>query len=333
MAFYINYPSWIDPYIIDSLPIRWYALMYIVAFAITYVLFRYQIKKDGKLVMNADESQNLFFYAILGLLIGARVFSCLFYSDTSYYLTHPWMMFWPFRNGNFVGLPGMSYHGGVVGCFIGGWIYSKRYKKNILQITDTVIAGLPLGYTFGRIGNFINSELYGRVTTSKIGMIFYNAELFSTNEEWVRDVADKVGISYSIGDYVNLPRFPTQLFEAFFEGIVIFLILFFILRPLKNKKDLKHGTLFSAYLILYGMFRFFIEYMREPDRNIGYVISLADRSDNIALFTSFLNITKGQVFCALMVIAGVFLLVFLNVRRRNDGKSEVRKAQTKTKRK
>ncbi len=327
MALYINYPSWIDPYIVPFLPVRWYALMYIVAFAITYVLFRYQIKHDGRLFMTSEDSQNLFFYAILGLIIGARVFSCLFYSDTSYYLTHPWMMFWPFQDGRFVGLPGMSYHGGVVGCFLGGWIYSRRYKRDILEITDTVIAGLPLGYTFGRIGNFINSELYGRVTASPIGMVFSNAELFSTKEEWVREIADKAGMEYSIGDWINLPRFPTQLFEAFFEGIVIFLILFFILRPLKYRKNLKNGTLFSAYLMLYGFFRFFIEYMREPDRNIGYVISGGDGADNIALFTSMLNISKGQVFCFFMIIAGLALAIYLNFRR-SDCNGDRRKAQS-----
>ena len=224
-------------------------------------------------------------------------------------------MFWPFRDGHFVGLPGMSYHGGVVGCFIGGLIYCHRHKRSILEVTDMIVAGIPLGYTFGRLGNFINGELYGRVTTSSIGMVFPDAESFSTSYEWVRAVADKIGLSYSYGDYLNLPRYPTQLFEAFFEGIVIFLILFFIFRPLKIRKSLKHGTIFSVYLMLYGLFRFFIEYFREPDSNIGYVIKMGEGSDNIALFTSFLNISKGQVFCALMVLAGIILLLYVNLRR------------------
>lgn len=332
MALFLNFPSWIDPYVFSFLPIRWYALMYIVAFVITYVLFRYQVRHDGIIEMSADESQSLFFSAILGLIIGARVFSCLFYSDTTYYLTHPWEMFWPFQNGHFVGLPGMSYHGGVVGCFIGGLIYTRRHKRSILEVTDIIIAGLPLGYTFGRLGNFINGELYGRVTTSPVGMIFPNAEKFSTAIGWVRDTADKVGISYSIGDYVNLPRYPTQLFEAFFEGIVLFLILFFIFRPLKIKKHLKHGTLFSLYLLFYGLFRFVIEYFREPDSNIGYVISLGKGSDNIALFTSVLNISKGQIFCALMILSAILLLVFVNIKgERYDCRREDRKIKGKAK--
>ena len=332
MGLYLNFPTWIDPYIFSFLPIRWYALMYIIAFFITYLLFRYQVKHDGVLKISSDESESLFFYAIVGLVIGARVFSCLFYSDTTYYLTHPWMMFWPFRNGHFVGLPGMSYHGGALGCFIGGLIYSHRKKRNILEITDVIIAGLPLGYTFGRLGNFINGELYGRVTSSAIGMVFPDAERFSASYEWVREIADKCSITYAYGDYLNLPRFPTQLFEAFFEGIVIFLILFFIIRPLKIKKNLRHGTIFSVYLILYGLFRFLIEYLREPDSNIGYVIKLGKGSDNIAVFSSLLNISKGQVFCALMVLIGVVLLVLINKRSaENEYREKAGSAKKKTK--
>ena len=176
LSLYLTYPDWIDPFVIKGLPVRWYALMYLVAFFVAYLLVRYQCRNDGVIDMDADETQSLFFYCCLGLLIGARIFSVLFYSDGLYYITHPWMIFWPFRNGHFVGLPGMSYHGGVVGCVIGGWLFSKRYKRSLLQMTDLATAGIPLGYTFGRLGNFINGELFGRVTTSPIGMIFPLAE-------------------------------------------------------------------------------------------------------------------------------------------------------------
>ncbi len=321
----MTFPAWIDPYVFSFLPVRWYALMYIVAFVITYVLFRYQIRHDKALRMTAEESENLFFSSIAGLLIGARIFSCLFYSDTYYYITHPWMMFWPFENGAFTGLPGMSYHGGVAGCFLGGLIYTRRHKRSILEVTDTVVAGLPLGYTFGRIGNFINAELYGKVTSSSLGMVFPSAERFSATHEWVRNVADKCSMSYSYSDYLNLPRYPTQLFEAFFEGLVLFLILFFIARPLKARKSLRHGSIFSLYLMLYGIFRFFIEYLREPDRNIGYVIKLGKNSNNTALFSSFLNISLGQIFCLLMILAGLALLILVNVRRTgNDNRPETK---------
>ena len=185
-------------------------------------------------------------------------------------------------------------------------------------MTYLATAGIPIGYTFGRLGNFINGELFGRVTTSPIGMIFPLAEPFSSYEPWVRDVADKVGIEYQMGQLINLPRHPSQLYEALFEGIILFLILWFIVRPWKIRKNLPHGTVFSFYLMGYGIFRFFIEYCRQPDASIGYVISLGRGSRNIALFESFLNISEGQVFCLLMVAAGAILLGILSARRHYD---------------
>ena len=313
-ALFVEYPSWIDPYVIDGLPIRWYAVMYLVAFFIAYLLFRYQCRHDGVIEMNASESQDFFFIAILLLLVFARLFSVLFYSDPVYYLTHPWMIFWPFRDGRFVGLPGMSYHGGVVGCVLGGYIYARRHKRSLLQLTDIVTAGIPLGYTFGRLGNFINAELYGRVTTKPWGMIFPGASPFPEDEAWVQEIAGKVGLEAASGSLINLPRHPSQLYEALFEGIVLFLILFFIVRPIKKKKGLPHGFVFSFYLIGYGVFRFFIEYCRQPDSNIGYVIN-GGGGGNIALFESFLNISEGQIFCLLMIAAGVLLLAFVLARR------------------
>ena len=313
-ALFVEYPSWIDPYVIDGLPIRWYAVMYLVAFFVAYLLFRYQCRHDGVIEMNASESQDFFFIAILLLLVFARLFSVLFYSDPVYYLTHPWMIFWPFRDGRFVGLPGMSYHGGVVGCVLGGYIYARRHKRSLLQLTDIVTAGIPLGYTFGRLGNFINAELYGRVTTKPWGMIFPGASPFHADEDWVQEIARKVGLEAASGSLINLPRHPSQLYEALFEGIVLFLILFFIIRPIKKKKGMPHGFVFSFYLIGYGVFRFFIEYCRQPDINIGYVIN-GGGGGNIALFESFLNISEGQIFCLLMIAAGALLLAFVLARR------------------
>lgn len=332
LSLFLTYPDWIDPYVINGLPIRWYALMYLVAFFVAYLLVRYQCRHDGVIDMDAEETQSLFFSCCIGLLIGARIFSVLFYSDGWYYITHPWMIFWPFRDGQFVGLPGMSYHGGVVGCVIGGWIFSRRHNRSLLQMTDLATAGIPLGYTFGRLGNFINGELFGRVTVNPLGMIFPLAEPFSTYEPWVRKAADEVGLEYQIGQFINLPRHPSQLYEAFFEGIVLFLILWFLIRPWKIKKNLPHGTVFSFYLMGYGIFRFFIEYCRQPDLSIGYVISLGGGSGNIALFESFLNISEGQIFCLLMVAAGALLLGILMARRQHDSRT-AGKAQKHSQRK
>ena len=333
LALFTVFPSWIDPYVIDGLPVRWYALMYIVAFLIAYALFRYQCRNDGIISMNASESQDFFFIAILFLLIFARLFSVFFYSDARYYLTHPWMIFWPFRDGRFIGLPGMSYHGGVVGCFLGGWIYARRHGRKLLQLTDMVTAGIPLGYTFGRLGNFINAELYGRVSGLPWAMVFPTAPAFPAEEEWVRNMAESIGMPYSAGGMVNLPRHPSQLYEALFEGVVLFLLLFFIIRPLKKKKGMPDGFTFSFYLMGYGLFRFFIEYCRQPDSNIGYVISLGKGDGNIAVFESFLNISEGQIFCLLMIAAGAALLTFVLWRHSHDRKKAAASAgKTKGKR-
>ena len=241
------------------------------------------------------------------------------------------MIFWPFRNGEFVGLPGMSYHGGVVGALVGGIIFCHFHKKKLLRITDTVVAGIPLGYTFGRLGNFINAELYGRVTTVPWGMVFPTAPGFSTEEAWVREIADKVGMTYVPGSFINLPRHPSQLYEALFEGIILFLILWFIIRPWKLRKRLPDGTVFSFYLMGYGIFRFAIEYCRQPDADIGYVIALGEKSDNIALFQSLLNISKGQIFCLLMIAAGAALLAFLLWRYRHGYREEADRPEKRIK--
>ena len=166
MQSYVDFPSWISPLVVPFLPIRWYAMMYLVAFSIAYALVRYQCRKGALNSMNTDDTLSLFCYGVGFLILGARVFSTLLYDGTWYYWTHPWMIFWPFQNGSFVGLPGMSYHGGVIGCVFGVWLYCRKNGYRFFDVADHVIAAIPLGYTFGRLGNFINGELWGRVTTS-----------------------------------------------------------------------------------------------------------------------------------------------------------------------
>ncbi len=299
--------------------------MYLVAFFLAFLVFRYECRHDNVISISEDEMENFFIFSIIGLLIGARLFSVFFYSDGLYYLTHPWLIFWPFHDGQFVGLPGMSYHGGVVGALAFAAIYCRRHKIKLWVITDLTCAAIPLGYTFGRLGNFFNAELYGRVTTRPWGMIFPTAELFPASEAWVQEIADKVGLEIT-GSLVNLPRHPSQLYEAFFEGIVLFLLLFFVLRPLKYRKDLPDGTIFCGYITGYGLFRFFIEYCRQPDAHIGYIIG---DSENIALFESFLNISEGQIFCFIMIVAGIALEAFLI--RRKHFEREAGKAKGKAK--
>ncbi|HKL58086.1 MAG TPA: prolipoprotein diacylglyceryl transferase family protein, partial [Sphaerochaeta sp.] len=135
--------------------------------------------------------------------------------------------------------------------------------------------------------------------------------LFSTNYEWVRTLADKLDIPYVAGSLINLPRHPSQLYEALFEGIVLFVIMWFVIRPRRERQP--YGFALSSYLILYGSIRFVIEYFRAPDANLGYILAWGAESDNIALFQSFFNISMGQLFCLAMIAAG--LALYLVVRK------------------
>jgi len=313
MTQFINFPGWISPEIIPDLPLRWYGLMYVVAFAVSYVLIRVQAKK-GEIALDQDQTLNLVLACILGLVVGARLFSVLFYDGTSYYWTHPWMIFWPFRSGQFIGLPGMSYHGGLVGAIVGAYIFSRKNSMHFLQIVDTVSYAAPLGYTFGRLGNFINGELFGRISTKSWAIVFPDAPLFSTNYAWVRTISDTLGIAYESGGMVNLPRHPSQLYEALFEGVVLFLFMWFVIRKRREKQSYGYGI--SVYLMGYGIIRFIIEYFRAPDSNLGYILALGKESDNIALFQSFLNFSMGQLFCLAMIFAGLAFNLVLKHRAR-----------------
>jgi phosphatidylglycerol:prolipoprotein diacylglycerol transferase len=312
MPLYVAYPNFITPYVFKNLPIRWYSMMYLVAFGLTYILFNYQRKK-GKIKISDDETANLFFYTIAGLIIGARLFSALFYQGNFYYWKNPHLIFWPFANGKFVGLPGMSYHGGLVGAVVGAVLFCRRNKKSFLEIADLLVSAIPLGYTFGRLGNFINGELWGRVSTAKWAMIFPDAPHFSINYSWVREIATKLQIEFSSLQAINLPRHPSQIYEALFEGIFLWFFLWFIIR--KRKKF--HGYILSWYLASYAAVRFVIEYFREPDANLGFIIALGKNSENSAVFSSFLNISMGQIFSLVMLLCAILLFfIFKNIDRK-----------------
>ena len=301
MSLYIQFPTWLTPEIIPGLPLRWYGLMYLLAFACTYFLFRYRVRKES-LSIDTDEILNLFFWCIVGVLIGGRLLAVTIYDTTGRYLQRPWLVFWPFENGRFVGIQGMSYHGGLLGAIVASVIYLRVRKHNILDWTDLIAASAPLGYTFGRVGNFINGELYGRATTAPWGVLFPNANTIPASEPWARDIALRVGIEVTdSSQLLNLPRHPSQLYEAFFEGIFLWVLLWFVLGRMK----LFRGALTAAYLIGYGVFRFFIEYFRQPDVGLGYAVRFSSRSNPSELYVTPFNFTTGQVLCILMVVGGL----------------------------
>ncbi|HXK50581.1 MAG TPA: prolipoprotein diacylglyceryl transferase [Clostridiales bacterium] len=275
LTWWQSLPERIDPVIFSAgtFQIKYYGVMYIVAFSITYVLLSFRIKKH-EFEIEKENLENFFFTVIIWVLIGGRLGYVLFY-NFMYFVKSPLEIFLPFSfhgGFRFTGIAGMSYHGAVIAAFIGTWLFCRKNKIDLWGFTDFVMPAVPLGYTFGRLGNFINGELYGRETMSWIGMHFPLAGSGSL-------------------------RHPSQLYEAFFEGIFIFIILWI----LRNKNFVK-GFFFSAYLILYGLVRFMIEYFREPDEQLGFVL---------------LNLSMGQVLCVIMILSGLFIMI-LNKKKAAD---------------
>ena len=257
-------PEHINPVIfgLGPLKLRWYGLMYLVAFFVVWLLSVWRINK-GEISVKKDELEQLILWEFLGVVIGGRLGYVLFY-DLPFFIGHPLSIFLPGLTNEGFGLAGMSYHGGVIGAIVALVIFTRKKGINIWHLTDGIIPAVPLGFTFGRIGNFINGELYGRETSSSIGMYF---------------PADPYG----------LLRHPSQLYEAFFEGIVLFAILWSI-----RNKDKFPGFLLAIYFIGYGFFRFFIEFFRQPDPQLGFVL---------------LGLTMGQLLCSAMIVAGAIIIL------------------------
>lgn len=308
---YINYPSWIHPEIFPGVPVlsllRWYGLMYIFAFGTAFMVLKKLLHEGALDGINADGTirkateDDIFSFIATGivfLLIGARVFSTLVYDTSGIYLKKPWLIFWPFQNGRFTGLAGMSYHGGFIGGAVGTIFWCWKNKVSFFKWTDAMVTAIPLGYTFGRIGNFMNGELYGRITTAPWGMVFPHAEKFSASKAWVQDFMAKIGMEAST-NLVNLPRHPSQLYESLFEGLILFSIIWFF-----HKRKPFDGFLIALYSGGYGIFRFFIEYFREPDADIGYRFATESNAP-LYMNTSLLNISTGQILCFLMILAGI----------------------------
>lgn len=263
-------PQHISPVILEIgwFRLQYYGLMYIVGFALTYFLVLYRVKHEERFEFSKNQVNDLTTYAVLGLIIGARLGYVLFY-NLSYYMRHPLEIFLPFSFSNgftFTGISGMSYHGGLIGILLLVFWYIRKAKLNFWDVMDLYVPVVPLGYTFGRLGNFINGELFGRTTTSAIGMYFPQAP-------------------------EKALRHPSQLYEAFFEGIFLFILLWSI-----RKFKVPKGAMLALYVIGYGTVRFVIEFFREPDSHLGFVLS---------------SFSMGQILCALMIAGGIGLYFYL----------------------
>jgi len=312
---YLTFPDWIKPEIIPGLPVRWYGLMYVIAFALTYWLFTVQVKRSG-LTISKETISNFFFAGLGGMLVGARIFATLIYADNRLdYLTQPWLIFWPFdKAGQFTGFAGMSFHGGLLGVIVGLVLYARVKKLDMLQWGDWVVAAFPLGYTFGRLGNFINSELWGRVTTAPWGMVFPNGEPLPVSEPWVQDAMRQTGITTSDA-VVNLPRHPSQIYEGLGEGVLLWLLFWFVL---KDRKPFR-GFLMGAYLIAYGVVRFVIEYFRNPDKGMDFIIVFQPGTTTSQLQVPLFNFSMGQILSAIMIVGGVLTLWGISLYHKKQG--------------
>jgi len=240
-----------------SLEIRWYSLAYIFGIIFGWIYCKKKLIKDQQILSLFDD---FITYLIVGVILGGRLGYVLFY-NLKYYLENPFeiLMVW---NG------GMSFHGGLIGVIISSQLFSSRNKINQFIFLDLVALSAPIGIFFGRIANFINSELIGR----------------STELPW--------SVQFILID--NIKRHPSQLYEAFFEGI----ILFFLLRHFSNKNYLENpGKISALFLIFYSLFRFLLEFFRSPDPQIGYLI---------------LNLTLGQIISVLFLVTGTLLFYLKN---------------------
>jgi len=255
MSLVLPYPH-IDPVFLRLGPIqlRWYGLMYMLSFIIGYFLLR-RFAKFRKLDLSDDDLYDLLFYLILGVMIGGRLGYVLLY-DLHSYLAQPLSILAIWQGG-------MSFHGGLVGVVLAAIYITRKKGWNFWEIADLVSAAVPVGLGLGRIGNFINGELYGRPSNVAWAMVFPEGG--------------------------PLPRHPSQIYEALLEGVLLFLLLRWIYR-----KNLYRGTVFWALIGFYGLFRFLVEFVREPDAQIGLDLG---------------PFTRGQLLSFPMMVLGLVMMI------------------------
>ena len=246
-------------FVIGPFTVRWYGLAYMFAF-ICFALVFWFLAKRWKVNIDADTLSLVVLCMIIGVIVGARVGYIIFYG-AGYYFEHPLAVF-AFSEG------GMSFHGGLAGAFVGGFVAAKITHIPFLTLADFGAVAAPIGLFFGRIANFINGELWGAPTDAPWGVVFGGAA-------------------------GNVPRQPTTLFEAFLEGVVLFVVMFILSR---KRPPRVRGTFIGIFLVMYGAFRFLIEFVRQPDLQLGY------------LWGGWL--TMGQVLSTPMVLAGIGILIY-----------------------
>ena len=251
----------IDPVLFSLGPftVRWYGVAYVLGFLLAAFIIA-RTARRWKVIVDVDSLLTIMVCVIIGIIVGARAGYVLFYGD-GYYLSHPFEIFATNHGG-------MSFHGGLIGALVAGIVAAKLTHIPYLTLADLGCIAAPAGLFFGRCANFINGELWGAPTDAPWGVVFGGA----------------AGM---------MPRHPSQLYEAVLEGIVIFAVLFVLSRKVPPRP---RGTFLGIFLIMYGTFRFLIEFVREPDVQLGY------------LWGGWL--TMGQLLSAPLVIVGVVVLVY-----------------------
>lgn len=252
----MNFPD-ISPiaFEIGPLVVRWYALAYVVGILVAQ---RYVMWLDNRRPILSEKARDdLILYGVIGVILGGRIGYTLFY-NFQYYMHNPLEVLHVWQGG-------MSFHGGFAGILIAFFIYARKYRINWLQLMDLLAVATPVGLFLGRLANFVNGELYGRVTDSPLGMVFPRG-----------------------GD---LPRHPSQLYEAGLEGLLLGLILWYL--ATRTKALNYRGIIGGVFVGGYGLARFIVEFFREPDAQLGYLT---------------LGLTMGQWLCVPMILVGGWLV-------------------------
>ncbi len=266
LEFYQNIPRYLDPtaFSLGRVNVHWYAIFYLLGVGSVYLLCRNFLRKRTNCAGKITEEllDDLFLYTTISTLVFARLGYVLLY-DISFFRYNPLQIVWPLDyEGNWTGISGMSFHGGLIGFLLALYFLSRKYGVNFLSLSDFLAPAVPAGIFFGRLGNFFNGELYGRETVLWWGMHF---------------------------DSETQLRHPSQIYEALGEG----LLLFFLLNRLKNKFSCGSGILSAFFLIGYGLIRFVIEFFRQPDPQIGLFWNFLTLGQ---LLSSFMIIAGGLLW-------------------------------------